>query len=501
MLGNIAIESLILFVKMTQEKRVKLDSVLLIKKEFRKVIEPTTTDAEINIGDKVEAQNTENAIEPIKKETKPKKQRGQNKNRKHEIQGDLIRICPQIASGLECPNPDCKKSHNIEEYLKTKGKDMGTICPLLSAFGHCKFGLRCRFYNSHANSTTPEPTNVEKSMESELIKNTIGTMDLKNWRQNGTFPKSTEIELLWKNKNEGSIDDLVVIHDDKEVTMRKLSNKKLDFKGKTYLAPLQTVGNLPFRRICKEYGVDVTCCEMILSQSLLNWSQQEWSLMKKHASEDLFGIQITGNNPIVFSRALECINEKFEFDFIDINLGCPVEGITNTGSGSALMEKKLKLEWMIRSANHVLDCPISVKMRTAVRDKKLLADSLIPLVKSWGASLVTLHGRSKEQRYTKLADWDYIQQCGNSRSKDFTFLGNGDIFSPHDYFDKLKNNNVDGIMIGRGALIKPWIFKEIKEQKLYDISANERLEILQKYAKYGMEIWGTDTLVNIFNRD
>lgn len=111
---------------------------------------------------------------------------------------------------------------------------------------------------------------------------------------------------------------------------------------------------------------------------------------------------------------------------------------------------------------------------------------------------ITLHGRSKEQRYSKLANWDYIAECSTliDRSKERYpfFFGNGDMFCPEDYAKILNENlTVDGVMIGRGALIKPWIFTEIKNHSLWDITANERLEILQKYANYGMEFWGSDT--------
>jgi tRNA-dihydrouridine synthase 3 len=115
-----------------------------------------------------------------------------------------------------------------------------------------------------------------------------------------------------------------------------------------------------------------------------------------------------------------------------------------------------------------------------------------PKFKEWGASLVTIHGRSREQRYTRSADWDYIRQVAQAASP-LPVLGNGDVLSYEDY--KIARETcpeLAGIMIGRGALIKPWIFTEIKEQKLWDISSSERFDVLKKYANYGLEHWGSD---------
>ncbi|KAJ3313319.1 hypothetical protein HDU76_002670, partial [Blyttiomyces sp. JEL0837] len=120
---------------------------------------------------------------------------------------------------------------------------------------------------------------------------------------------------------------------------------------------------------------------------------------------------------------------------------------------------------------------------------------LIPILKESGVSAVTLHGRSKEQRYTKNADWDYINDCGKVAG-DLPLIGNGDILSLQDYDAHMSdpNNRVSSVMIGRGALIKPWIFDEIKNRIVdRDISAKERLEMFAKYARYGMEHWGCDT--------
>jgi tRNA-dihydrouridine synthase 3 len=154
---------------------------------------------------------------------------------------------------------------------------------------------------------------------------------------------------------------------------------------------------------------------------------------------------------------------------------------------------------MIKALDQVTDCPVTVKIRTGIKDNKPNAHKLIPRLRDLGVNLVTLHGRSRQQRYTKLADWDYISSCADTlKTIDTTttqMFGNGDILSHIEYYKHIQDlANIDGIMIGRGALIKPWIFTEIKERRIWDISSSERFDMLKKYANFGLEHWGSDTL-------
>lgn len=164
------------------------------------------------------------------------------------------------------------------------------------------------------------------------------------------------------------------------------------------------------------------------------------------------------------------------------------------GAGSALLRRQNILEAMVRCCTRVLDeIPFTIKTRTGVYANKSVAHELVPKFESWGAQAITIHGRSREQRYTKTADWQYIQQCA-SAAKKVPIIGNGDVLSFEDYNTaKEIAPSVSSLMIGRGALIKPWLFKEIKEQKHWDPSSSERFDIIKKYINYGLEHWGSDT--------
>ncbi|XP_064647804.1 tRNA-dihydrouridine(47) synthase [NAD(P)(+)]-like isoform X2 [Lineus longissimus] len=280
---------------------------------------------------------------------------------------------------------------------------------------------------------------------------------------------------------------------DEDVIKIKPGEKKtIDFRDKLYLAPLTTVGNLPFRRICKNYGVDITCGEMALSTNILQGQQSEWALLKRHSSEDLFGVQLCGGHADTMTRCAELLNRTLDLDFIDVNVGCPIDLIFKKGEGSALMGRMTKFEQIVRGMTSVLDIPLTVKIRTGIYDNKSIAHTVVPKLRDWGASLVTLHGRSREQRYTKPADWDYIAECAEL-ARPMPFFGNGDILSYEEYHAKKQSTGVAGIMIARGALIKPWIFTEIKEKRIWDISSSERFDMLKDFSNYGLEHWGSDT--------
>ncbi|KAI8610217.1 hypothetical protein BC830DRAFT_1146852 [Chytriomyces sp. MP71] len=312
-----------------------------------------------------------------------------------------------------------------------------------------------------------------------------------------------ETSLLYREKTRKNEEDEAAFRQ----RFRDEETPKFKWEG-TYMAPLTTVGNLPFRRIAKDFGVDITCAEMAMSNNIQNMAPHEWALLRRHPCEDKFGIQVavaTGSSAANMGHVLN--TRLFEdpenhhptlkpFDFIDINCGCPIDLVFKAGAGSALMSKRNRLKEAIAGLRRTLPVPVSVKLRTGISDASNLAHKLIPLVASWGASAVTLHGRSRAQRYTRNADWPYIEQCAQiARASGIPLYGNGDVLGFEDYYARMPGGGtelVDGVMVGRGALIKPWIFKEIKEQAVYDIRGNERLEIFQTFANYGLDHWGSD---------
>ncbi|KAL1190236.1 tRNA-dihydrouridine(47) synthase [NAD(P)(+)]-like [Cardamine amara subsp. amara] len=290
-------------------------------------------------------------------------------------------------------------------------------------------------------------------------------------------------------------DSIKIVESDASLKLHPREKKKLiDFRDKLYLAPLTTVGNLPFRRLCKVLGADVTCGEMAMCTNLLQGQASEWALLRRHSSEDLFGVQICGSFPDTVSRTVELIDRECTVDFIDINMGCPIDMVVNKSAGSALLNKPLRMKNIVEVSSSIVETPITIKVRTAFFEGKNRIDSLIADIGNWGATAVTIHGRSRQQRYSKSADWDYIYRCTKNASTNLQVIGNGDVYSYLDW-NKHKSDcpELSSCMIARGALIKPWIFTEIKEQRHWDITSGERLNILKDFVRFGLQHWGSDT--------
>uniref|UniRef100_A0A0B8RPP9 tRNA-dihydrouridine(47) synthase [NAD(P)(+)] n=1 Tax=Philothamnus irregularis TaxID=1899461 RepID=A0A0B8RPP9_9SAUR len=467
------------------------------------------------------------------------------------------RLCPSVVQERleKCfYGSSCRFLHDLKEYMAAKPPDLGGRCLLFETFGRCMYGATCRFAGAHLGEGYKNLVNADllKQWEGRLAVRNGLSKDVQQQLRKKKMPFTRSCKYLrslgkthparrpgtqaavaetgvsdcsasegakepgtarleapnGSNPSEGvdsasetaktpippaepALERVGAVTDEDTVKLRPSEKPKLDLHGKLYLAPLTTCGNLPFRRICKGYGADVTCGEMAVCTNLLQGQSSEWALLKRHETEDLFGVQLEGAFPDTMTKCAELLNQTIEVDFVDINVGCPIDLVYNKGGGCALMTRTNKFEQIVRGMNSVLDVPLTVKIRTGVQEKTNLAHKLIPNLREWGASLVTLHGRSREQRYTKMADWAYIAECVQVASP-MPLFGNGDVFSFEDA-NRAMQSGVSGVMIARGALIKPWIFTEIKEQRHWDISSKERLGILQDYTNYGLEHWGSDT--------
>ncbi|XP_045404876.1 tRNA-dihydrouridine(47) synthase [NAD(P)(+)]-like [Lemur catta] len=465
-----------------------------------------------------------------------KRARGQNKGRPHvkPTHYDQNRLCPSLIqeSAAKCFFGDrCRFLHDVGRYLETKPADLGPHCVLFETFGRCPYGVTCRFARAHLGPEgqnlvqkelaarwaqhLPIRNGLDKALQQQLRKRKIrferSEQILRQLSQGpppaAAVPEVTAAEGASGQNNceapeapaglgagtppRNPVRTCGPLTDEDIVRLRPCEKKRLDIGGKLYLAPLTTCGNLPFRRICKRFGADVTCGEMAVCTNLLQGQTSEWALLKRHQCEDIFGVQLEGAFPDTMTKCAELLNRTIDVDFVDINVGCPIDLVYKKGGGCALMHRSAKFQQIVRGMNQVLDVPLTVKIRTGVQERVNLAHRLLPDLWDWGAALVTLHGRSREQRYTKLADWQYIEQCVKAAGP-MPLFGNGDILSYEDA-NRAMQTGVAGIMIARGALLKPWLFTEIKEQRHWDISSSERLDILRDFTNYGLEHWGSDT--------
>lgn len=348
----------------------------------------------------------------------------------------------------------------------------------------------------NALTTAPSPSGTGKDLKVERpnrMPNQSLTWELRKQLRKRTY-KFTRCD-----ENLGLFDSKLFTTGELTGAFGIPEKRKITLRNKLYLAPLTTVGNLPFRRLCKTQGADITCGEMAVAENILKGRGSEWALLRRHESEDSFGIQLAGSNVDVMARASELIGRSCSVDFVELNAGCPIDLIFQRGGGCALMTRRQKFCRLVWSVSRVVDMPVGVKMRTGVSANSPVAHTLIPDLARAGAQWVTVHGRSRKQRYSRLADWDYIRNaCGRAaRASGVSLLGNGDVYNWRDARPYLEGGQCDGgdvtsVMIARGALIKPWIFTEIKERRDWDIRSSERLDLYKQFVAYGMEHWGSD---------
>ncbi|XP_068030004.1 tRNA-dihydrouridine(47) synthase [NAD(P)(+)]-like isoform X2 [Anomalospiza imberbis] len=314
---------------------------------------------------------------------------------------------------------------------------------------------------------------AEGAPNPEVLQNSRGAEGapnpevLQNSRGAEGAPRPEVLQSSQRAEGAPSIPTLGPLTDEDVTKLRPCEKKKLEIQGKLYLAPLTTCGNLPFRRICKRFGADVTCGEMAVCTNLLQGQSSEWALLKRHHTEDIFGVQLEGAFPDTMTKCAELLNRTIDVDFVDINVGCPIDLVYRKGGGCALMTRSNKFEQIVRGMNSVLDVPLTVKIRTGVQEKVNVAHKIIPRIREWGASMVTLHGRSREQRYTRSADWHYIAECARIASP-MPLFGNGDILSYEDA-NRAMQMGVSGIMIARQVPVFPftpelWWFKRKKKK-------------------------------------
>eukprot|EP00405_Crypthecodinium_cohnii_P007819 CAMPEP_0206420336 /NCGR_PEP_ID=MMETSP0324_2-20121206/770_1 /ASSEMBLY_ACC=CAM_ASM_000836 /TAXON_ID=2866 /ORGANISM="Crypthecodinium cohnii, Strain Seligo" /LENGTH=645 /DNA_ID=CAMNT_0053884177 /DNA_START=21 /DNA_END=1958 /DNA_ORIENTATION=+ len=447
-----------------------------------------------------------------------KRQRGMNKNKDRAANSEAMKnvrasqICSRFAYMNHCPQQDsadgskCKQPHDLDAFYEGKLPDIEQPCPVLARLGVCPAGLNCRYQGHVQDRKNVDKDGVVVTPESEWVKKipnvghppgetnifsfeTVGKLRKKLF----DFSKSTEVAKAWQKYCSGGSDTPLGAIVQPDI-------KPLDVKGKSILAPLTTVGNLPFRRLCVKLGCDVTVGEMALAGSILDGAAPELSLLRRHESEKCFGIQVAGGDVETMSKLAQFIDEHVDCDFVDINCGCPLDEVHRRGAGSRLMARTKAMEGIVRCMQTNLKTkPLTLKMRTADHEEKRhpefggrYAHKLVPQLEEWGVSAITLHGRTARQRYTKLADWDYTKECSSRRATNTPFIACGDVLSWEEAEEHKAQHGADAIMVGRGALMKPWLFTEMSEKRHWDISASERLDLIRDFTHYGLDHWGSD---------
>jgi len=264
----------------------------------------------------------------------------------------------------------------------------------------------------------------------------------------------------------------------------------LDFTKPLYvLAPLAGYTDLPFRSLAKQFGVDLTVSEMISANALVHNSQKTLGMIKKSPLEIPYSVQIAGSNPDVIRDATLILNDFDHIDIIDLNCGCPAPKIVNNLSGSSLLTDLPAMGKAIETIKKYSNKPYtSAKIRLGFNEKNHL--EIAKVCEQSGADFIAVHGRTRSGRFKAPVDYDAIAEIKASVS--IPVIANGDIDSAQKSNWVLEHTKCDGIMIGRAAVGKPWIFSQIKglngidEKELIKKAVIENFnEMIKHYGDYG----------------
>ncbi|WP_397545392.1 tRNA dihydrouridine synthase DusB [Saccharopolyspora gloriosae] len=230
------------------------------------------------------------------------------------------------------------------------------------------------------------------------------------------------------------------------------------------LAPMAGITNVAFRRLCREYGAGLYVCEMITSRALVERHPQTMQMITFDADERPRSMQLYGVDPVTMGEAVRMIVDEDLADHVDMNFGCPVPKVTRKGGGSALPYKRRLFEDIVTAAVRAAEpagIPVTVKFRIGIDDEHLTYLDAGRIAEESGASAVALHARTAAQRYSGTADWSTITRLKET-VRGIPVLGNGDIFSADDALRMMAETGCDGVVVGRGCLGRPWLFRDLQ---------------------------------------
>ncbi|MBN1365710.1 MAG: tRNA dihydrouridine synthase DusB [Syntrophaceae bacterium] len=273
-------------------------------------------------------------------------------------------------------------------------------------------------------------------------------------------------------------------------------------KKGAFLAPLAGISDLPFRLISRTQGCSLAYTEMISANGLVRETARTYEYLKMNIDDHPLGVQIFGADPQIMAEAAGIVADK-GVDLIDINMGCPVRKVIKTGAGAVLLKDPALCARIIEAVKKAVSIPVTVKIRSGWNRSSINAVEIARIAEDCCADAVTVHARTADQGYSGKANWKIIAEV--KKAVKIPVIGNGDIRQPLDVVKMLSETDCDAVMVGRGALGNPWIFKGINQlfnnQALdYLPTLKQRMEMIENHWKMEVKFLGLKVADKSFHK-
>ena len=265
--------------------------------------------------------------------------------------------------------------------------------------------------------------------------------------------------------------------------MKPFKIRDIEISPPLVLSPMAGVTDVPFRALLKRRGgIGLTVSEFISVEGLTRNNPKSRRQMRFHGYERPFAVQIFGGQPGRMRMAAE-MAEEVGADILDVNCGCPAPKVVKHGGGSGLLKDLPRLETILTEIKQAISIPLTVKIRAGFYDSHRNAVEVAKLAEGCGAEHIALHGRTKEQAYKGFADWDLVRQV--KEAVKVPVSGSGDVVNIEGAFKRWRETHCDGILIGRGAMANPWIFRQIEDtlagRAPFEPTLDDKREVLIEY--------------------